>query len=686
MFLHEFEYELKGIGGLGEKGVERLNNLQIFNVKDLIEFFPVKYEDRQNIQTFPDFSKVKSCDMMTVFTVVGHKKFGDSSKKNLKLTAISVNDESFEILLFNRAFLENVFKIDKKFYIYSKFTYNDYSGLWSCSNFDSEVYSDKPERFKKILPVYSLTEGLTSKKISLYVREALEYFFKFGQTDIPKFLIEKYSLLSLSDALKEIHFPSSLEMLEKAKKTLIYREIFLLQFFSRYRSSKVLFREKRHLSKNLLERVISSLPFELTEDQKISVDEIFSDLNSSKPMNRLLQGDVGSGKTLVALLSGLPLIEAGYQVAFMAPTDLLARQHYDNLSNILLSFNISMTLLTGSLKKKDKEQALESIKNGASGLIVGTHAIFYESTEFKRLAYVIIDEQHKFGVVQREELKNKGEGVDMLLMSATPIPRSFALTLFGDLEVSFIKTLPKGRLPITTYLARHGNEDKVYEFLRKELLKGHQVYFVYPLISSSEKFELKDVNNMCLKLKEVFSEYVVDMLHSKLPSDLKEEIMKNFYSKKVDILVTTSVIEVGIDCPNATCMVVEHAERFGLSTLHQIRGRVGRSNLQSFFFLLYKEPLTSAGKFRLKTIKENLDGFKIAEEDLRLRGPGNLFGLEQAGYLKLKIANFVDDRDVIVLIREELDLFFYDNSAYDKLDIDLLDNLFCSYLNVGRSI
>lgn len=255
-----------------------------------------------------------------------------------------------------------------------------------------------------------------------------------------------------------------------------------------------------------------------------------------------------------------------------------------------------------------------------------------------------------------------------------------------DLEVSFIKTLPKGRLPITTYLARHGNEDKVYEFLRKELLKGHQVYFVYPLISSSEKFELKDVNNMCLKLKEVFGEYVVDMLHSKLPSDLKEEIMKNFYSKKVDILVATSVIEVGIDCPNATCMVVEHAERFGLSTLHQIRGRVGRSNLQSFFFLLYKEPLTSAGKFRLKTIKENLDGFKIAEEDLRLRGPGNLFGLEQAGYLKLKIANFVDDREIIVLVREELDLFFYDNSAYDKLDIDLLDNLFCSYLNAGRSI
>ncbi|AJA90381.1 ATP-dependent DNA helicase RecG [Borreliella chilensis] len=686
MFLHEFEYELKGIGGLGEKGVERLNNLQILNVKDLIEFFPIKYEDRQNIQTFPDFSKVKSCDMMTVFTVVEHKKFGDNFKKNLKLTVKSVNNETFEILLFNRAFLENVFKKDKKFYIYSKFIYNDYSGLWSCSNFDSEVFSDNPERFKKILPVYSLTEGLTSKKISLYVREALEYFFKFGQTDVPKFLIEKYSLLSLSEALKEIHFPSSLEMLEKAKKTLIYREIFLLQFFSRYRSSKILLREKKHLSRDLLERVVSGLPFELTEDQKISIDEILLDLGSSKPMNRLLQGDVGSGKTLVALLSGLPLIEAGYQVAFMVPTDLLAHQHYDNLSNILLPFNISVTLLTGSLKKREKEQVLENIKNGTTGLIVGTHAIFYESTEFKRLAYVIIDEQHKFGVVQREELKNKGEGVDMLLMSATPIPRSFALTLFGDLEVSFIKTLPKGRLPITTYLAKHGNENKVYEFLRKELLKGHQVYFVYPLISSSEKFELKDVNNMCLKLKEVFSEYVVDMLHSKLPSDLKEEIMKNFYSKKVDILVATSVIEVGIDCPNATCMVVEHAERFGLSTLHQIRGRVGRSNLQSFFFLLYKEPLTNAGKFRLKTIKENLDGFKIAEEDLRLRGPGNLFGLEQAGYLKLKIANFVDDRDIIVLIREELDLFFNDNTAYDKLDIDLLDNLFCSYLNVGRSI
>ncbi len=268
MFLHEFEYELKGIGGLGEKGVERLNNLQIFNVKDLIEFFPVKYEDRQNIQTFPDFSKVKSCDMMTVFTVLGHKKFGDSSKKNLKLTVKSINEEPFEILLFNRAFLENVFKIDKKFYIYSKFTYNDYSGLWSCSNFDSEVYSDKPERFKKILPVYSLTEGLTSKKISLYVKEALEYFFKFGQTDIPRFLIEKYSLLSLSDALKEIHFPSSLEMLEKAKKTLIYREIFLLQFFSRYRSSKILFREKKIYQKICLKRLSRACPLSLQKIKK----------------------------------------------------------------------------------------------------------------------------------------------------------------------------------------------------------------------------------------------------------------------------------------------------------------------------------------------------------------------------------------------------------------------------------
>lgn len=268
MFLHEFEYELKGISGLGEKGVERLKNLQILNVKDLIEFFPVKYEDRQNIQTFPDCSKVKSFDMMTVFTVVGHKKFGDSSKKNLKLTARSINDEPFEILLFNRAFLENVFRIDKKFYIYSKFTYNDYSGLWSCSNFDSEVFTDSPERFKKILPVYSLTEGLTSKKISLYVREALEYFFKFGQTDIPKFLIEKYSLLSLSEALKEIHFPSSLEMLEKAKKTLIYREIFLLQFFSRYRSSKVLFREKNIYQEICLKELSQACPLSLQKIKK----------------------------------------------------------------------------------------------------------------------------------------------------------------------------------------------------------------------------------------------------------------------------------------------------------------------------------------------------------------------------------------------------------------------------------
>ncbi|AHE62898.1 ATP-dependent DNA helicase RecG [Borrelia parkeri] len=685
MFLHEFQYDLQGISGLGNKGIDRLHNLNITNIKELIEFFPKKYEDRQNIKTFPDPLEVRSCELMTVFVVLEHRNFGSNSKKNLKIIAQSENDEIFEILLFNRGFLEGVFKVGQKFYIYSKFNYSDYTQMWSCSNFDSEVFSYNPERFKKIMPVYFLGEGLTSKKISSYVKEALIYFLKFGKSDIPDFLIKKYSLLSLHEALNEIHFPTSLEMLDRAKKTLIYREIFLLQFFSRGKSSLGFLRKKKHLPMNLLDQVVLKLPFSLTKDQEVVINEIIDDLKSNKPMNRLLQGDVGSGKTLVAFLSSIPLIEAGYQVALMVPTDLLARQHYNNLSNILKDFNVSIALLTGSLKTKDRNDVLEKIQSGTYSLVIGTHAIFSQRTKFKKLAYVIIDEQHKFGVEQREKLKNKGEEVDMLLMSATPIPRSLALTLFGDLEVSLIKRGPAGRRPVTTYLAKHGNEDKVYEFLKNELGKGHQVYFVYPLISSSEKFNLKDVTSMCLNLKNIFVEYSVAMIHSKLESHVKEEIMRDFYLKKIDILVSTSVIEVGIDCLNATCIVVEHAERFGLSALHQIRGRVGRGSLKSFLFLLYKEPLTEAGKFRLKTIKENIDGFKIAEEDLKLRGPGNLFGLEQTGYLKLKIADFVEDKEVISLIREELNTFFLNKAFYDKADIELLDSLLVSYLRfVGK--
>ncbi|AHH12604.1 ATP-dependent DNA helicase recG [Borrelia hermsii YBT] len=685
MFLHEFKYDLQGISGLGKKGLERLNSLHITNIRELIEYFPKKYEDRQNIKTFPDSLEVRNCELMTVFTVLEHRDFGNNFKRNLKLIAQSENNEIFEILLFNRGFLEGGFKVGQKFYIYSKFNYNDYTQMWSCSNFDSEVFSCNPERFKKIIPVYSLSGGLTSKKISSYVREALVYFLKFGQSDVPEFLINKYSLLPFHEALNEIHFPSSFEMLEKAKKTLVYREIFLLQFFSRGKSSVFFLRKERNLPRNLLDQIILKLPFKLTKDQRAAIDEIINDLESNKPMNRLLQGDVGSGKTIVAFLSSIPLIEAGYQVALMVPTDLLARQHYNNLANILKDFNVSIAFLTGSLKKRDRDEVLEKIQSGTYSLVIGTHAIFSQGTRFKRLAYIIIDEQHKFGVEQREELKNKGEEVDVLLISATPIPRSLALTLFGDLEISLIRRGPAGRIPVTTYLAKHGNEEKVYEFLKNELAKGHQVYFVYPLISSSQRFNLKDATSMCLNLKNIFVEYSVEMIHSKLESHVKEEIMHDFYLKRIDILVATSVIEVGIDCPNATCMVVEHAERFGLSTLHQIRGRVGRGSLKSFLFLLYKEPLTESGKFRLKTIKENIDGFKIAEEDLKLRGPGNLFGLEQTGYLKLKIADFIEDREVVRLIREELNMFSLNKADYNKSDIELLDSLLLSYLrSVGK--
>ena len=457
------------------------------------------------------------------------------------------------------------------------------------------------------------------------------------------------------DALTSIHFPNSTIEMELAHKTLVYEELFHLQMVT---GRKVLennknIKSKRELSTKLQNRLINKLSFDLTIDQKSALDDILKDLNSTKTMNRLIQGDVGSGKTLIAFLSAVLIIESGGQVALMAPTELLAKQHSEKAYELLHSVGITTAFISGNIKKSNRKLLLKELEQGKIDLLIGTHALFTSDVLYDKLELVIIDEQHRFGVQQRLELKNKGNTPDLLLMTATPIPRTLTLTIFGDLDVSTIKTMPFGRKVVETHLARIGNEQKVYDFLYNELNKGRQAYFVYPLIEQSDKINLKDAESMYEQLKKEFTDYKISLIHSKVEESAKQETMSKFKNGDIDILVATSVVEVGVDIPNATVMIIEHAERFGLSALHQLRGRVGRGNHQSYCFLVYSNVLTDDGKQRLMIMKETNDGFIISKEDLKLRGPGDVTGIKQSGFMKFTIANLSRDIDILEVVRTE---------------------------------
>ena len=482
-----------------------------------------------------------------------------------------------------------------------------------------------------------------------YVPERLE-------DELPPDYAARHRLVPLDRALRTLHRPESLAARDEARRTWVHRELFHLQtaVLRRPNALKAAARPAHVLPKTLRRHFLERLPFALTPDQATVVAEIDADLESERPMARLLQGDVGSGKTLVAFLSALPLIEAGHQCALMAPTELLALQHAENAAKLLDPLGIKIAFLSGNLKAAGRGLLLSELAAGRIDFVVGTHALFSEGVEFKSLRYVVIDEQHRFGVVQRQALTRKGTDPDLLLMSATPIPRTLALTAFGDLKTSVIKTMPLGRKPIITHTNKMSNQQKVYDFVKRELEAGRQAYFVYPLIEASEALDLKDAASMAEHLAGVFAGFRVGLIHSRLDDEDKRSVMDDFSRGKVAVLVATSVVEVGVDVANATCMVIEHAERFGLSALHQLRGRVGRSDLQSYCFLVYGETLTDDGKTRIRVMMETSDGFVIAEEDLKLRGPGDIAGMKQSGYLKLKAADLGRDLDVLVGCREYL--------------------------------
>ena len=663
MFLCELNQPVTRLKGAGPAAAEALTRLGIVSIGNLLCHYPRDYEDRSRHVPIRDWESGKVC---TEAKILARDWFGFGRKKTLK---IYIEDDSARasLICFNRPFLERQLPPGTRCRIYGSFSYN--YGEIQSSAFDVEPVTGGT--LDPILPVYPLTAALTQGLIRRLMRRAIEQFTRDLEDELPEDLITRDGMFHKGEAMEAIHFPASGDDLEKARKTLIYEELFYLEMMigkramqrrtgaldtsgSEKASALPAGGQSSDLSP-LQQRLLERLPFSLTPGQESAVREINRDMRSPFPMARLLQGDVGSGKTLVSFLAVLGAIERGGQAALMAPTELLARQHAENAARYLEPLGIHIAFLTGNLNSSGRKELLNALAAGEVDMAAGTHALFSRDVVYKNLSLVVVDEQHRFGVLQRQAIMAKGRSIpDLLMMSATPIPRSLALTVFGDLDVSVIPDLPPGRKTIKTHLAKESNEGKVYDFIRRELSMGRQAYFVYPLIDGGDESELKDAVSMADRLrKEVFPSYALALLHSRIDEDEKRRIMDAFRQGSIKILVATSVVEVGVDVPNATCMVIEHAERFGLSALHQLRGRVGRGDEQSYCFLVYSDSLTDDGKTRLMIMLENTDGFIIAEEDLKLRGPGQIAGIEQSGYLPVGIADPVRDTEVLSRARSD---------------------------------
>jgi ATP-dependent DNA helicase RecG len=667
MFLRSLTIPVISIPGIGGAKVQMLARLGIHNVAGLLLHYPRDYEDRGvNIP----LSRYMTGRVSTIVKVIARDWVGFGKKRTLK---IYIEDESAKaaLMCFNRPWLDNQIIQGDFYHVWGVFKPG--RGELQSGNFEIENIKSAAN-FRSILPVYSLTAGLTQSLLRKYVQYALKIYAPRLENELPDDITGRDSLLPKSIAIKEIHFPSSSLEYEMAKKTLVFEELFYLEIMV---ARRALERKKNNISAHnalvsnsngnmisysgiftsLQKRLIDRLPFTLTQGQTDAVREINNDMNTRGiPMARLLQGDVGSGKTLVSFLAALNAVQRGGQAAIMAPTELLARQHAENAAALLEPLGVNIAFLTGNIKAAGRRELLKNLLDGHIDIVVGTHALFSKDVEYKNLKLAVIDEQHRFGVTQRSLIMTKGDNPALLMMSATPIPRTLALTVFGDMDVSIINDMPSGRKIINTHLARQSSEKRVYDFIRKELAAGHQAYFVYPLIESSDTGGggIKDAVSMAQKLsKKVFPEYRVELIHSKLDEEAKRKIMDEFRKADVKVLAATSVVEVGVDVPNATCMVIEHAERFGLSALHQLRGRVGRGKDQSYCFLVYSDELNEDGKLRLKVMLENNDGFIIAEEDLKLRGPGQFTGTEQSGFLQLGIANPIRDTEELQRARND---------------------------------
>ncbi|MBI4040575.1 MAG: ATP-dependent DNA helicase RecG [Deltaproteobacteria bacterium] len=642
--------------GVGPRLGEYLKQKNIYTAQDALYFFPRTYEDRAH---FTPIRHLKIGERQTSFGTI--RSLGEVATRIQRMKFMELVVQDTTGILWLKWFRYNLSYMKKKFKVGSHLVFSGevkhYRNQLQIVHPDVEIV-ENPEgdtiNFGRIVPVYSLTQGLYQKTLRRIVHQVTSQTESLIVDPLPSEIKKKHALLELGPSLCEIHYPSSLQPIE-ARRRLVFDEFFYVELALALKRSKI----KKETSNGyptstlLKQKLLASLPFSLTAGQQTVLKEIEGDLSKPHPMLRLLQGDVGSGKTLVATLSALSVLEQNHQVALMVPTEILAEQHFETLCTYLAPLHISCTLLKSDLKKGEKTQSLSDIASANAQFIIGTHALIEEEVVFKNLGLVIIDEQHRFGVEQRLKLKQKGGNPHLLFMTATPIPRTLAMTVYGDLDVSLMTDLPTGRKPIQTKVVFESQRLKLYAFLRDKLKAGQQAYVIYPLIEESEKVDLKDATRMAEHLKNIFSGFTIALLHGKLSSDEKKEIMSQFKSRKINMLVSTTVIEVGVDVPNSTLMVIEHAERFGLSQLHQLRGRIGRGSLASFCFLLPSFPTSEEAKIRLKAMEQHQCGFRIAEIDLKLRGPGEFLGTKQSGLAEFQLANLILDQSILKIARQE---------------------------------
>ena len=662
--------KLEQLPKIGPKTINILNKININTVEDLLTYYPYRY----NVIKFINIDEANENMICYIKAkVLSVPKVAYIKKNFNRLDFIASNsNQDFKVTIFNRAYLKQSLTLDKEIVLIGKF-----SKLKNSFVANDIKYNMNEERIE---PIYHLTEGLKNSSLETMISNALKENISLNDY-IPTYLSEKYHLLNKNEAIKKIHQPENPSDIKSSMLKLIYEELFIYMFKINYLKSinKVTKGLPKKFDETQIQEFLSSLNFELTKDQLTTIEDILKDMQENKRMNRLVLGDVGSGKTIVAFVAILANYFSGYQSTFMAPTEILAKQHFTSIKEYFKEYDINIALLTGSLTKKQKEKIYNQISNGEIDIVIGTHALLNDNLNFKNLGLVITDEQHRFGVNQRNLLQNKGLNgdADVLYLSATPIPRTYALTIYGDLELSQIKTKPNIRKEIITKIASEQNIKEVLLKMYEELKLNHQIFVVSPLIEQNDELNINSVIELKEKLNKAFSNKVrIEILHGKLKQKEKDELMKEFQENKINILISTTVIEVGIDIPNASMMVIYNAERFGLATLHQLRGRVGRSNIQSYCYLI----TNNSNNERLKVMEKSSDGFYIAEQDFKQRGQGDLFGVKQSGDMSFKIADL--KRDFSILSQANIDAEnFLESKKYQEYEyynniikeIDFLD-------------
>lgn len=664
--------DVKFIKGVGPNRVKLLNKLNIFTLKDLITYYPRTHEDR---------SKPKSlCECVdgeeTLIEVTACGRLSEAWLKGKTMQKLQVRDETMSatIVWFNQSYLKGKFEEGNQYRFYGKINYK-FGKMEMVSPVFDEI--NKSQNTGKIIPIYPLTFQLSQNTIRKIIESGLKEVDGKLEETLPEYLLKEYHLQDINGATKSIHFPKEFKDFTVARNRLVFEELLTMQLALLSLKNSYLIEEKGiQFSKEAhMSDIINSLPFQLTKAQLRVLEEIDTNMESEKSMNRLLQGDVGSGKTVVAMCAAYKAVKCGYQAAIMAPTAILATQHLENFKKIFDQFDMKCELLISGISKKKKEALLERLKNGEIDILIGTHAMLEDNVEFHKLGLVVTDEQHRFGVKQRTKIVEKGQNPDVLVMTATPIPRTLALILYGDLDISIIDELPPNRKKIDTLAVTKSMTQRVNNFIKEQVQEGRQAYIVCPLVEENEELDLKSVEALYEKSKtETFSEYRVEYIHGKMKPKEKDAIMERFKKKEIDILISTTVIEVGVDVPNANIMVIENAERFGLAQLHQLRGRVGRGEFKSYCILKYEGKGETVRK-RMKVMCETNDGFIISEKDLELRGSGDFFGTMQHGLPEFKIANLFEDMKVLKIAQAVAIKIMEEDPKLEKIENQKLQEL-----------